>query len=247
MSGAMIKRLCRCITLGPFGTRIPGFSLLCSMRNSTLVHSKLFALTSREEFEESVRDFLPPKPLVPPEWQLYHVQGSNRFDLLKVCEIRQRGEEQLHIVTFLEQKEYEKTYRMDNGEREEQEFLNFHLFLKKVGKLSGGLEFTLTSIDMELVVDSLTVHKSDEKFFGAKKALGSSMFLVANAAKQERDNNYRGPMLSELDDDLTDEILDYLDERGINNAFAEYLISQAHFFEQSEYLTWLSMLKRFAK
>lgn len=242
----MLKRFC---SLGDFGScseRIASVSLLNSIRKNSVVHAKLLGLTSRELMEESVRDFLPPKPLVPPDWKLHHVQGLNRFDLMKMCQIRERAEEQLHIVAFLEQKEYEQTYRMDNGEREEQEFLNFHLFLKKVGMAPGGLEFALTSIDMELVVDSVTIYKSDEKFFGAKRALGYSNFLMCNAARQERDNNYRGPMLSELDDDLTDELLDYLDERGINNAFAEYMMSQAHFFEQNEYLTWLGMLKTIA-
>lgn len=215
-------------------------------RSIATVHPKLLKIVTREEQEEAVRDFLPVKPLVPPGWTLHHCQGSNRFDLIKTCEVRNCGEEHLHVVSFMEQKQYEGTYRMDNGEREEQDFLNFYLFIKKSGYPFGGLEVGLTSIDLELVVDSLCVHKKDSNFFSAINALGSRKFLQTLGYKRIRDRLYRGPMLSELDDDLSDEILDYLDERGVNNAFAEYMISQAHYFEQSEYLGWLNLMKRFS-
>lgn len=210
------------------------------------VHPKLLKLVNREVREEGLRDFLPPRPVVPYGWQLHHIQGTNRFDLTKSCEIRGCGEEHLHAIGFMEQKQYEGTYRMDNGEREEQEFLNFHLFIKKSGYKHGGLEFGLTSIDLELVIDSLCIHKSNKNFNLALDSLGTSTALQSKCARKMRDNAFRGPMLNELDDDLSDDILDYLDERGINNAFAEYMLSQAHFLEQSSYLYWLKLLKRFA-
>eukprot|EP00796_Vickermania_ingenoplastis_P008530 gene8530-5977_t len=217
-----------------------------SLRSVSVVHQKLHKIAIREEKEEHLRDFLPPKPLLPPGWKLHHVPGSNRFDLLKHCEIRDCGEEQLHIVALMEQKQYEGTYRMDNGEREEQEYLNFSLFLKKLRHPSCGLEVGLTSIDLELVIDSVAVHCNDSSFNTSCASFGCNSLIESVKARKERDSLYRGPMLSELDDDLSDELLDYLDERGVNNAFAEYITAQANYFEQNEYLEWLHRLKKFS-
>ncbi|KAG5479135.1 hypothetical protein LSCM1_02987 [Leishmania martiniquensis] len=217
-------------------------------------HRKLYQLTVREEHEEGLRDFLPPRPLLPAGWKLQHEAGSNRFDLLKNVEIRQCGEEELHIITLMETKEYEGTYRMDNGEREEQEYLNFALFMRKKRYPTGGLEFALTSIDLELVMDALTIHSSEEAFENAKACYGRNgaaeakkyMHISTGEARRRRAFKYSGPMLSELDDDLSDEILNYLDERGINNAFAEFVMAQAFFLEQEEYINWLRLLRKFS-
>ncbi|GET88616.1 hypothetical protein, conserved [Leishmania tarentolae] len=217
-------------------------------------HRKLYQLTMREEYEEGVRDFLPPRPLLPAGWRLQHESGSNRFDLFKNVEIRQCGAEELHVITLMETKQYEGTYRMDNGEREEQEYLNFGLFMRKKRYPTGGLEFSLTSIDLELVMDALTIHPSEEAFESAKVCYGRNnavaekkdMHNLSGDARRRCASKYRGPMLSELDDDLSDEILDYLDERGVNNAFAEFVMAQAFFFEQEEYINWLRLLRKFS-
>lgn len=220
-----------------------------SERTETRRHRKLYHLTLREEREESLRDFLPAEPLLPAGWKLTHSEGSNRFDLFKNVEIRDCGEEEMHIVALMERKQYEGTYRMDNGEREEQEYLNFSLFLRKKRFPKGGLEFGLTTIDMELVMDSLAVHPTDDAFACAKAsfdATAKGKEITNLGRRRQRDAKYRGPMLSELDDDLSDEILDYLDERGVNNAFAEFMISQAYYFEQQEYINWLRLLRQFS-
>ncbi|CCW66335.1 unnamed protein product [Phytomonas sp. Hart1] len=223
-----------------------------SLRMEPRLHRNLYNLTLREEKEEKLRDFLPVKPFLPSGWSFEHRPGSNRFDLKKEVEIRQCGVELMHIISHMEIKQYEHTFRMDNGEREEQEYLNFILFLKKKRYSKGGLEFGLTTIDMELVMDSLAIHDSDESFENAISVFdldppknlsnGGTNFLK----RRKRDSGYRGPMLKELDDDLYDEILDYLDERGVNNPFAEYIMSQAHYLEQEEYLNWLRLLRRFS-
>lgn len=217
-------------------------------------HRKLFHLTRREEREEGLRDFLPPRPLLPAGWRIEHTTGLNRFDLVKNVEIRQCGAEELHVITLLETKEYEGTYRMDNGEREEQEYLNFGLFMRKPRYPKGGLEFSLTSIDMEVVLDALIIHPTNEAFETAKACYERDVLLSKKSggptsngeAKRMRRAKYGGPMLNELDDDLSDEILDYLDERGVNNAFAEFILAQAYYYEQEEYLNWLRLLRKFS-
>lgn len=203
----------------------------------------------RERAEEILRDFRPPRPPVPVGWSLEHKQGSNRFDLRKQCDIQGSGPEALHVIAFLEVKQPESTYRMDTGEREEEEHITFSCFLDKArwsrpsgatGVGGGGLEFTLTSIDHELVLDNLCIHSTTAAFEAARTMDERTMQCVRNA-------RYRGPMINELDEELLDEILDYLDERGVNNGFAEYMMAQAHFFEQEEYENWLRLLQEFAK
>ncbi|KPA85803.1 putative mitochondrial p22 protein precursor [Leptomonas pyrrhocoris] len=229
-------------------------TLSTPIRTKPRLHRKLYYLTRREEHEEGLRDFLPPKPLLPAGWRIQHQTGLNRFDLMKNVEIRQCGTEEMHIITLVEAKEYEGTYRMDTGEREEQEYLNFGLFMRKQRYPKGGLEFSLTSIDMELVMDALIVHPTNEAFETAKMCYERDVVLRKNAAgpkstgeaQRMRRSKYGGPMLNELDDDLSDEILDYLDERGVNNAFAEYIMAQAHYYEQEEYLNWLRLLRKFS-
>ncbi|RHW71702.1 p22 protein precursor [Trypanosoma brucei equiperdum] len=217
-------------------------------------HRKLYDLTTRELSEEAIRDFLPPKPAVPAGWSMEHKVGSCRFDLTKTMGADDSAREDLHVVALMEPKKYEQTYRMDNGERNGEEYLVFNLFIKK-HQHSGGVEFGLTSIDMELVMDSLVVHSTDREMDysigalgpGKTTSVGTSFGQKLNIeCRRCRDYRYRGPMLNELDDDLTDEILDYLDERGVNNGFAEYMMAQAHFLEQEEYLNWLRLLKQFA-
>lgn len=220
-----------------------------SERTETRRHRKLYHITMREEREEGLRDFLPVKPLLPTGWRLTHTKGSNRFDLFKDIEIRECGVEEMHVIALMERKQYEGTYRMDNGEREEQEYLNFSLFLRKKRYPKGGLEFGLTTIDMELVMDSLAIYPTDESLERSKAcfdATADSAKVTNLALRHKRDSVYRGPMLSELDDDLSDEVLDYLDERGINNAFAEFMMSQAYYFEQQEYINWLRLLRKFS-
>jgi hypothetical protein len=206
-------------------------------------HPKLHKIAVRELKEEYLRDFRPPMPPVPTGWSLKHDPGSNRFDLQRRIEVRDNGVEHMHCVALMEIKEYEHTYRMDTGEREEEEHLIFSLFIEKE-KWSqgggGGLEFTLTSIDHELVLDNLTIHSTREAFADAKE------YKLATHV-HKRDRRYRGPMVGELSEELNDEILDYLDERGIHNGFAEYMMAQAHYLEQACYEDYLSLLKQFAK
>lgn len=204
---------------------------------------KLYNLMKREMREEQIRDHRPPLPHVPTGWRLEHSKTSNRFDLFRNVEIRDAGPEEMHVIALMEVKQYESTYRMDTGERNEEEHLTFSLFLKKerwAAQGKGGIEFTFTSIDHELVLDNVCLHNTPEDFENAK-------VIDKKSFRTKRDLKYRGPMVQELDDDLSDEILDYLDERGVNNGFAEYMQAQAHYIEQQEYEHWISLLQQYAE
>ena len=201
-------------------------------------HQRLYSVAVRELKEEQLRDERPPKPLMPANWTFLHVPGSNVFELNRTVNIRDCGEEKISVIGLMEVKQPETTYRMDTGERTETEHLTVTAFIEKSRFPNGGLELTLTSIDSELVIDAMCVHSNPQDFAAAR--------VLSRNAQLVRDLKYRGPFMTELDENLTDEILDYLDERGINNTFAEFLMAQAHYTEQQEYENWLELLKKFS-
>lgn len=212
---------------------------------------RLAKLCRREHSEEQRRAYRPPFPKVPTGWKVLHDAGTAYFTMTKTVSPVDRApgssaEEELTIFCAGSIKEPERTFRHDDGEREDPEHLNYTLFVAKPGavasgKAPGGLEIQMTTIDHELVLDAVTVHATKEEFDMAWKAL-----VDGPEHQYKRDLQYRGPYVGELDEEFVDEILNYLDERGINNAFASYMQSQWHWFEQLEYEEWLTMYQTFS-
>jgi hypothetical protein len=199
---------------------------------------KAVRLVNRELQEEQFRPELPPVPTIPRGWTFEHTPGHSYFTLKREFESDRGVIEQLRVRCQLEIKDPEKTYRQDDGERDEPEHFTFTLLINKPKRAPGGLEFTCTSVDNELVVDGLAVHADDSSLENAWTR------MPLNIA--EREARYRGPYMKELDEDFMDELLAFMDERGINNAFAEFIAMQGHWTEQEEYLTWLRMVRAFA-
>ena len=205
---------------------------------------RLAKLCRRDDSEEQRRAYRPPFPKVPTGWQVLHDAGTSYFSMTKIVNPVDRApgsspEEHLKIFCAGDNKEPERTFRHDDGERDDPEHLNYTLFITKPGvdgNTSGGLEVQMTTIDHELVLDAITVHATKEELDIAWRAL-----MEGPEHQYTRDLRYRGPYVGELDEELVDEILNYLDERGINNAFASYMQSQWHWFEQIEYEEWLTM------
>ena len=63
----------------------------------------------------------------------------------------------------------------------------------------------------------------------------------------EKDNLYNGPLFSELEDDLQDGIMLYLEEHGIDSNFAEVMQNVIRVKEQEEYIHFLDKLKVFVE
>lgn len=195
---------------------------------------KLNRITLREYKEELRRDEKPPPPIVPLGWTVQHPEGSSVFTMFK-----RNGVEELHLSCQLEIKDPEKTYRWDDGERRENEHFNFTVLVTKPETAPNhAIEFALTSVDSELVLDAITVHSTKEDVDTALKRTLD--------AQTKRGLKYRGPSINELDEDFNDELLHYLEERGVHNAFAEFIAAQSHYIEQLEYESWLMMLNEFA-
>mmetsp|Transcript_10504 Transcript_10504/g.26654 ORF Transcript_10504/g.26654 Transcript_10504/m.26654 type:complete len:273 (+) Transcript_10504:156-974(+) len=56
---------------------------------------------------------------------------------------------------------------------------------------------------------------------------------------------YEGPNFNDLEDDLQDGFIDYLNERGVDFEFVQYLFALAVDKEQREYMSWLENVKKF--
>lgn len=214
---------------------------------------RLAKLCRREHSEEQRRAYRPPFPKVPTGWRVLHDAGSAYFTMEKDSSADRRSllgggnDEKITIFCAGTIKEPERTFRHDDGEREDPEHLNYTLFVEKPASgasphgYAGALEVQMTTIDHELVLDTVTVHATKEEFETAWNSL-----IEGPEHEYKRDARYRGPYVGELDEEFVDEILNYLDERGINNAFASYMQSQWHWFEQLEYEEWLSMYQTFS-
>lgn len=212
---------------------------------------RLAKLCRREHSEEQRRAYRPPFPKVPTGWRVLHDAGTAYFTMEKDAGADRRSlggnDEKITIFCAAAIKEPERTFRHDDGEREDPEHLNYTLFVEKPATGSsphgyaGALEIQMTTIDHELVLDTVTVHATKEEYETAWNAL-----VEGPVHEYNRDLRYRGPYIGELDEEFVDEILNYLDERGINNAFASYMQSQWHWFEQLEYEEWLTMYQTFS-
>ncbi len=202
-------------------------------------HPRLYKLGCREVLEEDRRPDRPPCPTVPKGWILSHDPKNNYFSLFKRVELEDNNVEEYRIFSAFEVKDPEVTYRLSDGERDENPHYTFSLFISKPkSQHTGGVEFTLTCVEQELVLDAIAVHSNKEALEDA--------WTRSFKAQERMKNRYRGPYVNELDDDFADEIINYLDDRGINNAFAEYMTAQTIFSEDQNYYYWLQLLRQFA-
>eukprot|EP00759_Apiculatamorpha_spiralis_P026011 PhF_6_TR29213/c0_g1_i1/m.42739/K15414/C1QBP; complement component 1 Q subcomponent-binding protein, mitochondrial len=195
------------------------------------LHPRTFMFTENEIQEELMYDSsVISDDDVPKHWTYSHTPGTC-FYLLK----RTFNDEKIEIRSALDKKDPEATFRQEDGERVEGEHFLFTVLIRREGR--GTLEFHLASIDNELVLDSLIVHQEDI-------VIESFMDLETLKVRQRR---YQGPPLAELDEELMDELYAYLEQRGIDDVFAEFIADRGAKMEQEEYVRWLRELHEFSK
>ena len=212
-------------------------------KRSTPLRAPLLArILEREIAQENRRLDSPVAPVIPSGWRYFHTPGDQFLSLSKRVENERNQLEEMRIYFPLPIHHEVLTYNYTDGERMENAHYTFHLFVVKPqqeAQFSGGMEFILTCIDCELILDACVVHETKEELLNATTA--------AFATETKRDERYRGPSINELDDDLADEMINYLDDRGINNAFAEYITLQGLHAEDMNYKHYLELQYRFAK
>lgn len=78
---------------------------------------------------------------------------------------------------------------------------------------------------------------------------GVAHFPVAADAKNEQKlvETYQGPQIGELSEAIVEAFLSYLEERGVDDALAEFIARYAYWVEQQEYEDWLKKVADFTK
>lgn len=209
--------------------RLPVAAFAASMSGRTtpmrfVSHAELHDCASSELAEERSRTDKN-LPAVPQGWKLTHASGDSFFQMT-----RQFQDETHDVYCRLQPKDPEVAERAND---QVVEHFPFQFYVSK-GKQT--LEFSLTSVDNELVVDGVATFDDPNL---AKDMSAASM--------SKRDHKYQGPAIHELDSRLVNSIIQYLDQRGVNDEFAQFVAEYSYWMEQTEYEGWLQNVANFAK
>ena len=187
-------------------------------------HAPLNRAVSRELQDEQSRQDRMEEPAIPQGWTLTHARGTSVFEMKKQFE-----DEVLEVTCELQVRDP----AMAEARAAEEVKVHFPFTLLVI-KGRDALDFTLTSIDNELVLDGVT-HHNDVNLARDMSAEGQT----------KKDKRYQGPDISELDEELAQALIDYLLVRGVNDPFAEFIANYSWWLEQQEYEGWLSAVGKF--
>lgn len=70
-------------------------------------------------------------------------------------------------------------------------------------------------------------------------------FLPANIDRSKEEVFYGGPDFSDLEEDVQESFLDYLEERGVDGDLAFFVLAHSREKEQKEYVNWLESFESF--
>lgn len=113
---------------------------------------------------------------------------------------------------------------------------NVKILIENQGRNDGlFMNLYLQNTDLSFLVDFVNYQKDSTKF------------ITQNVAKGEFIDKfqYQGPRFSDLDESLQVAFEEYLDERGINEELAEFIISYSEVKEEKEYRNWLGEVNNF--
>jgi hypothetical protein len=189
-----------------------------------VANSRLKSSCKAELQEEMTRDDKTVCPQLPAGWTVNHAEGTNFFQVRKTYQ-----DETLEVYCQLTLRDPELVADKSSGN---QEHIPFTLVITKGGK---ALDFTLSAIDGELVLDGIA--------FLNDPALARDMSAEGMGKK---DKKYAGPAVPELNDELVDSFIAYLEERGVDDSFAEFIEAYSFWMEQQEYEAWLGQVADFA-
>ncbi|KAG7192669.1 Mitochondrial acidic protein mam33 [Scheffersomyces spartinae] len=113
---------------------------------------------------------------------------------------------------------------------------NVKILIENKGRNDGlFMNLYLQNTDLSFLVDFVNYQKDATKF------------VTENVAKGEFIDKfqYQGPRFSDLDESLQVAFEEYLEERGINEELAEFVISYSEVKEEKEYRNWLGEVNNF--
>jgi hypothetical protein len=182
--------------------------------------ASLQEVATAELQEERQRDDRVAIPAPPSGWALTHTDGTSTFEMTKTV-----GNESLTVRSQLVRKDPEV---VESG-GDKSELYPFTLYVTR--KDGTTLDFSLCSVDNELVVDNVAVLKDKSML---AKDTAELIF--------QREQLYEGPFVPELNEELVNALCSFLEERGVDDSFAEFIAQYHYAMEEREYEGWLQTL-----
>ncbi|KAI9265918.1 mitochondrial glycoprotein [Sporodiniella umbellata] len=125
---------------------------------------------------------------------------------------------------------------IESEDNEDEEAVSFpvraSVTIEKEGQ--GAMTVDTVSQDGEIAIESVMYYK-DNKLASDQSA----------ESDWQRRGLYIGPQFAELDENLQQLYVNYLEERGIDSALANFLPDYVEYKEQKEYVNWLENMKKF--
>ncbi|KPA83107.1 putative mitochondrial P22 protein precursor [Leptomonas pyrrhocoris] len=171
--------------------------------------------TRRELEEEMGRSDKPEQPTPPAGWQVSRKPGTCTFDMTKSYE----GEEL--VVRYSTNQDSDKANSHD-----------IYVYVKQ--KSGQTMQTDLSIEEGELVLNNIRFYDN------AQLAMDMS---AEGAAKREE--LYTGPLVHELDYDMLNCVMTYLEKRGVDEKLGEFVILYSFWAEQQDYEAWLSTMNKF--
>ena len=176
--------------------------------------------------EEEAREDKTACPPTPAGWTLVRKEGETRFHMKK-----EHNGEVIECWSQLEVADPELVEKRVNEESNASEHFPFTILITKNGKT---LDFTLTHMDGELVLDGMTYYDDPEL---------ARDFSAEGMSRKER--FYQGPAIAELSSSLVSGMISFLETRGIDDDFAAFVAQYCYWLEQTEYENWLRKVAQF--
>ncbi|KAG5472700.1 hypothetical protein LSCM4_02022 [Leishmania orientalis] len=172
--------------------------------------------TRRELEEEMGRSDKPEQPTPPAGWEVMRKPGTCTFELTKSFE----GEEV--VVRYSTNQDSDKANSHD-------------IFVYVTQKNGQTMQTDLSIEEGELVLNNIRFYDDAE--------LAKDTSAEAEAKRNEL---YTGPLVHELDYDLLNCVMTYLEKRGVDEKLGEFVILYSFWAEQQDYEAWLSTMNKFA-
>ena len=181
----------------------------------------LFKVIQKEIDDEKKLEKKKP-PTLPDGWSICHIPGNGYFTMLKP---EKSFSPQVEIFCALPKAPQDAS----------EEPVDQYPFVLRMCRNNRTVEFSMVSVENELVVDNIMVYSEVRKI---------DDFLNADESRK-LEGRYQGPTLAHLDEGLISALHEYLEENDINDKFAQFMKEQCEFIEQEEYESWLAELQAF--
>lgn len=216
-SGCLIRRALTAVP-APKATFSTPYQCIATQRRFNSCDALKDAAEAELQEEQSLPD-KPQPPAVPHGWTLEQKAGDSFFTMKKSY-----GDETLELYC-----------EIPTMESEPEGQAKHYPFVLRVERKNSALEFTLTSVDAELVIDGVASFKD--------LALARDRSASGLLSKERK---YQGPVMGELNGSIVEGFVTFLEERGVNDDFGAFVAQYAYFKEQNEYENWLKSIIDFS-